>query len=87
MENSLDHYYGSWPLPQGTCDTPDGTSTCDYSRGDVTAFKREKISQLDIAAEFEPGLCNASQSVVLLPGYPSADADPSAPGSARVGIT
>ncbi|QDZ25351.1 hypothetical protein A3770_16p78690 [Chloropicon primus] len=64
VENSNDHYFGTWPEPLGICQTLQGLQACTDDT--LRKYQRAKLSQMEVEVEFEPGLCSASESVLVV---------------------
>ena len=64
IENSNDHYFGSWPSKTGLCSTLSGIVAC--TGDDVTAYAKVKLSTMEVEVEFEPGLCSSEQSILFV---------------------
>ena len=64
VENSNDHYYGTWPEPLGICQTLQGLDACTTDT--VGKYQKGKADQIEVEVEFEPGLCSVDQSVLVV---------------------
>jgi hypothetical protein len=52
VENSMDHYAGSWPAPVGVCETASGLEVCDGITSAIPVYGRGRVSFLEIEVRY-----------------------------------